>query len=368
MRNDDLKKYINFLRLKAKIKKKFSAFRGNTHIKDMSEFIPMYKKIWQEAAEKVSAEFFQIDQGIWKVVYDNRMTVINNYKVELDNPVILDLAGQRSLCFRLLQEKGLPVPDHLLFKYDDLEKVKEFLKQLGENYFVIKPANGTSGARGISTHIRTLRECWSAIALASTYGEEVIIEKFIAGESYRLLVLDGKVIHVSRRRGNWIKCDGKSTIAQLIKKTDTFSHHDPTKNDLLSIKFNDRDMTAQLKFQGLTLNSIPDAQQGVIVKSNPIANEKFLEFRTVFNEDATGMVSKDLCDQAVRAARVLNSKFAGVDIITIDPKMPLEESGGVINEINTTPGLHHHYNLQNDQGLSSAVPVLKYLLNIPENI
>ena len=53
-----------------------------------------------------------------------------------------------------------------------------------------------------------------------------------------------------------------------------------------------------------------------------------------------------------------------IDIITFNPGISLESSGGVINEINTTPGLHHHYNLLNDHGTPPAVPVLKYLLGI----
>ncbi len=368
MRNDNLKKYIYFMRLKVRIIKKLSTIKGNNSKRDMSELIPLYKQIWQDAAAKVSAEFFEISRGIWKIVLDNRMTVINNYKVELDNPVILDLAGHRSLCFQLLMENGLPVPDHLLFKYDDYIKPREFVNKNKNNHFVIKPDAGTSGARGISTHIRTLKECWSAIALASTYCEDVIIEKFITGESYRFLVLDGKVIHATRRRGYWVHSDGQSTIAQLIKLQKNLSVDlIPPINGHPSVKYNDRDLVAQLNFQDLTLNSIPDAHRRILVKSNPFVNKKFVEFRTVFNEDVTGLVSESLCKQAVQAASVLNSKFAGIDIITLDPKVPLEESGGVINEINTTPGLHHHYNLLNGRGLSPALPVLKYLLSIPNN-
>nr|HQU71074.1 hypothetical protein [Calditrichia bacterium] len=37
----------------------------------------------------------------------------------------------------------------------------------------------------------------------------------------------------------------------------------------------------------------------------------------------------------------------GVDLITPDVSRPLDEVGGVINEINTNPGLHHHYLVNN---------------------
>jgi hypothetical protein len=42
----------------------------------------------------------------------------------------------------------------------------------------------------------------------------------------------------------------------------------------------------------------------------------------------------------------------------------LAEGGGVIGEVNTTPGMQHHVNLINSDKTPSAVPrVLQYLLD-----
>jgi glutathione synthase/RimK-type ligase-like ATP-grasp enzyme len=39
----------------------------------------------------------------------------------------------------------------------------------------------------------------------------------------------------------------------------------------------------------------------------------------------------------------VGTRLAGIDVITTDPGVPLGESGGVILEVNATPGYHHHY-------------------------
>lgn len=95
-----------------------------------------------------------------------------------------------------------------------------------------------------------------------------------------------------------------------------------------------------------------------------MTRQKTTEDRTVFNENVTGHVCREIERLAARAACILGSRFAGVDLITLDPTLPLDKTGGVINEINTTPGLHHHYGLINDNA-SPAVEVLKHLLQVP---
>jgi cyanophycin synthetase len=59
-------------------------------------------------------------------------------------------------------------------------------------------------------------------------------------------------------------------------------------------------------------------------------------------------------------ASILGIKLAGIDILAPTLATPLEQSGGIIGEINTTPGLHHHY-LVSDK--SKATPVAQIILD-----
>ncbi|MDB5302737.1 MAG: hypothetical protein JWM97_286, partial [Phycisphaerales bacterium] len=61
-----------------------------------------------------------------------------------------------------------------------------------------------------------------------------------------------------------------------------------------------------------------------------------------------------------RAVRALGVRFAGIDLITRDPGVPLAESGGVILEVNGTPNLYYHYK-KKDGAFPVAVHLLKHL-------
>jgi D-alanine-D-alanine ligase-like ATP-grasp enzyme len=65
----------------------------------------------------------------------------------------------------------------------------------------------------------------------------------------------------------------------------------------------------------------------------------------VYTHDATEVVSKSLIEEARAASSALRSAFCGVDVITTDATRSLRDAAGVIGEVNTTPGLHHHYML-----------------------
>lgn len=320
----------------------------------MGTMIPFYKGIWQEAARRLAADFEELSPGIWRVSSNGRSTFISNFKVQIDDLVVLNMAGSKSLTYRLLMENNLPVPDHLTFEHHEIKRAWEFMERFPGQFFVVKPAAGTSGARGVTTRVRSRNDLVSACALASLYGRDILIERYISGEPYRLLILDGKLIHASRRRGLWLTGDGISSVRQLLPRG-------------LSVGRRDF-LVAELSAQGVTVKTVMQSGQKVYlgyfgddVKKEP----RNREVRTVFNEDATALIGPELAEEAVYAAKTLGSKFAGVDVITLDPSVSLLESGGVINEVNTTPGLHHHHNLFNGKGAFPAVSVLEYLLKVP---
>ena len=83
-----------------------------------------------------------------------------------------------------------------------------------------------------------------------------------------------------------------------------------------------------------------------------------------YTENITGKISPSIIKTAQKAYLHLGIYFAGVDLITTDPTISLEQSCGKIIEVNTTPGLQHHYNLEGQSEIDQpAVLVLKYLLS-----
>ena len=303
--------------------------------------VPFYRQMWEAAATRLSAEFIELAEGVWEVRLGQSATFINNHKVQLDDAVIDSLCGNKPFCYDMLKRERIPIPDHVVFHHRDLDAAWQFLKGK-TGLHVVKPALNTASAMGVTTHLGSVRECRMAIALASLYSPTIILEDLVSGECYRLLVLNGKMIHAVRRRGARVRGDGRSTIAELVKKENEQRSANRPSDHGGPITFN-RDMAATLACQGYSPESVPRVGREVLVQSHDRAGARHAEVRTIYNEVVTDLICPELRHQAERAACILHSRFAGVDVITTDPSVPLEKSGGVISEINSNPGLHHHY-------------------------
>ena len=72
---------------------------------------------------------------------------------------------------------------------------------------------------------------------------------------------------------------------------------------------------------------------------------------------AVDRLSADIVEVGARAAEAVGVRLAGVDVITPDPSLPLGEAGGVVIEVNTTPGYYYHYHKRD-----GCVPVATLIL------
>jgi len=315
-----------------------------------------YREMWRAVAKEIGAEFKMLTDELWEVEFEGKSTRIVNYKLEFDNPVTLEMAGMKPLMYRLMKENGLRSPNHVTFCLKTLCDANHFLEAHPRGC-VVKPAYGTSSAHGVTTHIRTSRELRRAAILASLYCRNLIIEPLIPGESYRVLVLNGKVVDAVRRRGPRLTGDGVSSIRQLLNAEN--ARRRSFADQVLDI---DQDCLFTLGYQGLSLETVPPSGRVVLVKSVNDPGRKRIEVRTIYDETVTDLICGSICHDAEAAARILRSDFVGVDFITPDPTVPLEKSGGVISEVNTTPGLHHHYDCKTQRFPRSAVDALTVLL------
>lgn len=316
----------------------------------VQERVPFYRSIWTSAAADLGLELVALSDTIWEVRRDDvRIARLHNYIVSLDDPVTLDVAGDKLLTYRLLAEAGVSTPPHVGVTIRTLNEIERFVDRHAGPY-VIKPARNTSSGLGVTTHLRGLRECLSAAALAFNYCDEILIEPYVVGESYRLLFLGHELVCASRRAGMRVTGDGERSIAELMAATSDGSRPN-WRADL--------DVGATLEAQGLSLDTVPSNGVRVLVRGTGHRYEGSSEVRTVYTEDVTRLLCEEIVDQGRRASLALGSEFCGVDVLTLDPAVALERSGGAVNEINTTPGLHHHYNLT---GPAPAEPLANVVL------
>ncbi|MDQ3771544.1 MAG: hypothetical protein M3343_05585 [Actinomycetota bacterium] len=309
-----------------------------------------YRGYWQAAARSLSAEFTSLDVDLWRVHLNGKTTTIHNHLVQADDPVVLHMAADKVYTHRVAQEVGLPTPPHLPFRLRHVAEAARFMSEHG-GLFVVKPAAGSSAARGVTTNITGRRQLAVAASFASLFGERLLVEQMMPAEACRLLFLGGEFIDGVRRRGVRITGDGRLPIDRLLER-----------NSLKRLASSSL-TAATLTSQGLSLSSVPPAGKEIVVRSIPQAKHATRNLRTIYDERITDLISGDVIEEVTRLVQAVGSEFAGVDLLTNDPSVTLQESGGVFLEINTTPGVHHHCITPEDEVLNRpAVQVLRYLL------
>lgn len=351
--------FIKFLRLFKKLQNFWADWSGRSGQVYVEQRVDQYRDMWRAVAKEIGAEFEELATDLWELRKNDHRTRIMNNLMEFDNPVILAMAGRKPLIHKLLRTHDVAIPEHEVFRLNTLDKACAFLQRFPEG-IVIKPANGYGG-KGVTTHILEPKEVKDAAILASLYSDELLLEQMVPGECYRLLVLDGNMVHAVKRAGPRVIADGESSVQQLIDTENARRRLSGERE--LDI---DRDSQFTLNYQGYSMNSSPAACTSLIIKSvNDSHNRNSVEVRTVYNEDVTDQVCSSIRNDAEKVALLLGSRLLGVDIITRDITVPLNESGGVFNEVNTTPALHHHYDLKNEEYPQAALLVAECLLSPP---
>lgn len=309
-----------------------------------------YENYWREAARLIGAEFERLTAQIWEIRIGDRRTRVSNYVVAADDPVTLRMAGDKVLCHRIASDEGANVPQHMLFDLANVDAACALVAS-DRGPWAIKPAAGSSSALGVSIGITDVAEVENAAALASLFSDKLLLERMVAGESCRLLYLDGELISAVRRRGERVMGNGVATVRELMAQQNVAS------------LMTDPVCALHLRAQGLDLESVPAAGVTVVLNGSPAQRGQQRELRTIYDEPITGMVHPETAATMGKVVRALGSRFAGVDVITTDITRPLHETGGAFLELNTTPGIHHHYQTEADHETHPvAVAVLESLL------
>jgi cyanophycin synthetase len=318
-----------------------------------------YGDMWARAAHDVGADVIELGDGFLELTRGAARTRVWGHWVAVDDIVTRRLALHKAVVHRLMAGAGLPVPEQLHFDARDLAAALAFLDG-ADGACVVKPVDGAGGT-GVTGGVRSPRELQRAVVRAGRRSRSLVIERQVAGDVYRLLLLDGELLDVIRRDPPRVTGDGRSTVAQLIAAENRRRLAGATARGarpwLLTI---DLDCVFTLQRAGAGLASVLPPGARVAVKTAVNSNGPD------DNESVFGEVSEALVAQAALAAAVTGVRLAGVDVITPDPATALDRSGGVVLEVNATPGLGYHDAVRNP-GRTPAVAaqILQRLLEGP---
>ncbi len=244
----------------------------------------------------------------------------------------VEIAGDKEDTKFLLEQAEVPVPKGEIVRSE--EGLKDAVDYIGYPV-VVKPISGNHG-RGITTDVRNLDDALEAFQAAKKVSRSVIIERFIVGDDYRLLVINYKLVAAAKRTPAHVVGDGKSTVQELIDQVNL----DPKRGYghekvLTMIEVNDLTLGI-LKEAGKTLDSVLDKEEVLILKDTANLSTGGTAV------DVTDIVHPYNIFMAERIAKIVDLDICGIDIMTTDMSQPLPDTGGAVIEVNAGPGFRMH--------------------------
>ncbi len=272
------------------------------------------------------------DESLVQFGWGARRRLIQAAETDRTGAVAEGIAQDKDLTKRLLGAVGVPVPAGR--PVADEDDALEAAADVGYPV-VVKPRHGNQG-RGVTTGVRDAAELRDAYRNARAVESEVLVERHVPGDDYRLLVVGNRVVAAARRDPPEVTGDGRRTVRQLVEAVNA----DPRRTEghatsLSRIRLDDV-AVAFLARDGRTPDDVPGAGQRVRLRGN--ANLSTGGTAT----DVTDLVHPEVARVAVEAARVVGLDVCGVDVVCGRIDRPLDEQDGAVVEVNAAPGLRMH--------------------------
>ena len=265
--------------------------------------------------------------------------------------IAVDIACDKEQTKRMLDLASIPVASGDICV--DEEDLEDTIKKIGYP-IVLKPLDGNHG-KGASINVTNWEDAVEGLQHAKKYSRRVIVEKYITGFDFRILVINNKLVAAAKRVPAHVVGNGKNTIQELIDETNLDPRRGYGHENVLTEITVDRDTEDLLEKLEYTLETIPQKEEIVYLKSTANLSTGGTSV------DVTDMLHPENIFIAERISRVIGLDICGVDIMAENLTQPLKENGGVVLEVNAAPGFRMH--LAPSEGLprNVAAPVVDML-------
>jgi len=210
-----------------------------------------------------------------------------------------------------------------------------FAKQYGFP-LVIKP-NVSGFSRGSHFPIRNYKELWKAIFFAKCWWPFTVVEQFLEGNNYRVVVANGEIVSVLQRYAPSVKGDGNSTIRELMLKENTIREEMKLYPVIYPLK-ESAQTRAFLTKQGLDFDFVPKAGQRVTLFYRiSLAPGGVVE---VIDKQLLPEVNKALFKQVLN---LFDANILGIDVILEKGiEFDYRDQKCIFLEVNSRPYLKMH--------------------------
>ncbi|MDY0963570.1 cyanophycin synthetase [Massilia sp. CFBP9026] len=264
--------------------------------------------------------------------WGSRQRRIQAAEIDATGAIAESIAQDKELTKKLLDAAGVPVPQGR--GVVDPDDAWAAALEIGLPV-VIKPKDGNQG-KGVTVNVTTREQLDAGFKAASEFRDDILVERYLPGHDYRLLVVGDKMVAAARREPPQVIGDGKHTVRELVDAV----NRDPRRGDghatsLTKIRFDDIALGTLVQ-QGMNADSVPSLGQRVVLRNN--ANLSTGGTAT----DVTDDVHPEVAERAIAAAHMIGLDICGVDLVADSVLKPIEDVSGGIVEVNAAPGLRMH--------------------------
>ncbi|MGR6542068.1 ATP-grasp domain-containing protein [Paenibacillus tundrae] len=248
------------------------------------------------------------------------------------------LAKNKQVCNMLLEQQGMPVPSFVVLNGMGDEAVR-FLEV--NQSIVVKPLDASSSA-GVTLAVQTVHEMETAIERALAHSTSIMLQRFVRGIDYRVLVINGAIAAVNKYRPVFVEGNGISTIKELIQRLNQERlqlTHIGEYEAFPKLEEDSAQLQQALRAQGVTLMEVPSLGRQIelyLLQNSAAGNI------SEFYMDCTEDMHEANALMAIQAANALQIDVAGIDIRCSDIRVPITKENGGILEVNALPDMTHH--------------------------
>jgi len=333
------------------------AYDLNNDIKTMREmrekfrFGPSTGSIVDEAVSR-NIPFIRLNnQSLVQLGYGKNQVRFRATMTDKTSSIAVDLASNKDETKKMLTDAAIPVANGMCIS--EISEIETVINRVGFP-LVFKPLDGNHG-KGASINVKTKEEALVAFEHAKKYSRKIIVEKFISGFDFRILVINHRFIAAALREPAHVIGDGVSTIAQLIALENQDERRGYGHENVLTEISIDRETHDELSKLNYTLETILEKGKKCHLKGT--ANLSTGGTST----DVTDIVHPNNIFIFERISRVIGLDICGIDVMANNLNEPLEVTGGVVLEVNAAPGFRMHLAPANGLPRNVAAPVIDML-------
>lgn len=201
---------------------------------------------------------------------------------------------------------------------------------------VIKP-NVSGFSRGSHFPITSYRQLWQAALAVKIWWPTSVVEQYLAGRNYRVLVGNGEIISIIRRYPPFVTGDGQATIEQLIDAENATREAMGLYPVIHPIP-KDRRIRRYLARQGRRLDQVPaEGEEVVLFNRISLAPGGVVE---TIPQERVPEVNRQLF---LRILKLFDANILGIDVIMeASIETPWEAQRCIFLEVNSRPFVAMH--------------------------